>query len=281
MLYEVDGQPSFRIALYNNSVADKWKHLIESIYVGDGNDIDYYRTFFELRKKDDIRQILLNAIEKINTYLGTDYIKIPEQVDWTKQDIYNELHMKFEKLSGTHDNPTKLMSIAPMEVKESIRDLNYAVHSLEHNKPTVENLSELNIQWTKKRNVTPRIKLTNDEYNLITFEKKKHEVYLSYNELGKNYQALWEDKLPVHYGHAKNNHYIGADIIVSFENKKNIFNDSFIDWCKENKIDWNDKSHGIGLLPIGKIVDYQKRHLTKDSKLNIILERNQKNDKSI
>ena len=48
MLYEVDGQQAFRIDLYDHTVAHKWKDLIRSIYVGDGEDMDHIRTFFYL-----------------------------------------------------------------------------------------------------------------------------------------------------------------------------------------------------------------------------------------
>ena len=48
----------------------------------------------------------------------------------------------------------------------------------------------------------------------------------------------------------------------------------FIDWCKDNSIDPLKKEHGIGLLPIGKVETINIEHLTKDSKANIIVERN-------
>ena len=124
MLYEIDGKPAFRINLYDHTVAHKWKNLIESIYVGDGEDIDHMRTFFSLRTRDEIRDMLLDAVTNINTFLKTGFIKIPKQINWNDQDLYNTLHMAFEKLSGDFDNPTKLMKIAPMNIKENIRDLN-------------------------------------------------------------------------------------------------------------------------------------------------------------
>ena len=60
MLYEVDGQQAFRIDLYDHTVAHKWKDLIRSIYVGDGEDMDHIRTFFYLRTNDDIKKILVS-----------------------------------------------------------------------------------------------------------------------------------------------------------------------------------------------------------------------------
>jgi len=108
MLYEIDGKPAFRINLYDHTVAHKWKNLIESIYVGDGEDIDHMRTFFSLRTRDEIKDMLLDAVKNINTFLKTEFIKTPKQINWNDQDLYNTLHMAFEKLSGDFDNPTKL-----------------------------------------------------------------------------------------------------------------------------------------------------------------------------
>ena len=278
MLYEIDGKPAFRVALYDHTVAHKWKNLIESIYVGDGEDIDHVRSFFNLRTRDEIKVMLLHAVKNINTFLKTEFIKIPKHTNWNDQDLYNTLHMAFEKLSGDFDNPTKLMKIAPMNIKENIRDLNFCVHKLEHgsieHSSSKSTLDELPIQWTKKRTTTPRIKLTEEEHNLFQFNKTKNEVYLSYNELGKSYVDLYKDNLPIDYGATKNNHYIGADINIALTDKENIFESGFIDWCKDNNIDPGEKKHGIGLLPIGKVETINTEHLTKDSKANIIVERN-------
>ena len=274
MLYEIDGIPAFRIDLYNHSVAHKWKELISEIYVGDGEDIDHIRTFFPLRSITEIKEMLIDAVESINAFLKKEYIVLPDVIDWNDQEIFNTLHVAFEKLSGDHDNPTKLMKIAPMHIKEKIRDLNYCIHGLEHDGKQETNKTLLNIQWTKKRERTKRIKLKDAEYEHIQFNQNKNEVYLAYNELGKNYIDLWRDDLPIDYEASKNNHYIGADIIVSLEDKENIFENGFTSWCKENNVDPYNRKHGIGLLPIGKVEIIGIEHLTKDSKANIIIERN-------
>ncbi len=274
MLYEIDGIPAFRINLYNHSVAHKWKELISEIYVGDGEDIDHIRTFFPLRSMTEIKEMLMDAIESINAFLKKEYIVLPDVIDWNDQEIFNTLHNAFEKLSGEHDNPTKLMKIAPMHIKEKIRDLNYCIHGLEHDGKYETNMTLLNIQWTKKRERTKRIKLQDAEYEHIQFNQNKNEAYLSYNELGKNYIDLWKDNLPITYEASKNNHFIGADIIVSLEDKENIFENGFTSWCRDNNVDPYNKKHGIGLLPIGKVEIIGIEHLTKDSKANIIIERN-------
>ena len=272
MLYEVDGKPTFRIDLYDHTVANKWKNLIESIYIGDGEDIDHIRTFFPFRTTEEKRKILLDAIESINTFFKKDFIELPENIDWDGQEIFNDLHISFERMSGAFDNPTKLMKVAPMHIKEKIRDLNFCVHHLEHAERS-KDITTLNIQWTKKRETSQRVKLDNTEYDHIQFNQNKNEVYLAYNELGKNYIDLWKDNLPITYEASKNNHYVGPDIVISLEDKENIFEQGFIDWCKDNNTDPYKKTHGIGLMPIGKVEILGIQHLTKDSKANIILER--------
>ena len=73
MLYEIDDRPAFRIDLYDNPVSVKWKKLIESIFIGDGEDIDHIRTFFPFRNTADKRKILLDAIKSINSFLKKEH----------------------------------------------------------------------------------------------------------------------------------------------------------------------------------------------------------------
>ena len=269
MLFEIDSKPSFRIDLYDNIVAHKWKKLIQSIYVGDGNDIDHKRTFLHLRTIQEIQDMLLEAIEIINKFLKSDFIKVPKNIDWDDQSFYNNLHIAFEKLSGEHDNQTRLMKIAPVDVQESIRDLNYCIHAIENENN--RDGANLRVQWTKARKNTPRIKLQDEEYDLMQFHKVKNEVYLAYNELGKDNMDLWRDGLPADYAKTKEKHYIGADIDISFVDRERIFEDDFLEWCKTHDIDAYKKENGMGLLPIGKISSFDPpEHLTKHSKIDII-----------
>jgi hypothetical protein len=270
MLFEIDGIPSFEINLFDNSVAREWKKLINSIYVGDGEDIDHRRSFYNLRTKKEIKNDLLNAIKKINIFFKKEFIVIPKKINWNNQKIYNDLHIYFEKLSGNFDNPTKLIKIAPRDIKESIRDLNYCVHALENfNDAKKDNIK---IQWTKFRTITPRVPLKKDDYNLIKFKKLSNEVYLSYNELGKNYIDCWKDGLNINYSSLKNNHYIGADFFISLKKQKNIFHNDFIQWMRAHNLDPYEKKHGIGLIAIGTAKIININHLTKNSKVTIIKE---------
>jgi len=268
MLYEIDGSPAFRIHLYNNSVAHSWKKIIDSSYVGDGEDIDHKRTFFNLQTKGEIKKILLKAIKKINAFLKHEFIQTPHTWD---QKTYNNLHITFERLTGEYDNTTRLNKIAPPDIKECIRDINYCVHALEHNNIT-QDKNNWHIHWTKGRETTQRIPLKENEYDYCQFNLVKDEVYLSYNEVGKSYKDLWLDELPINYSALKNNHYIGPDIFIALKNKDFIFDKKFITWGKKNNINVLDKKHGLGIIPIGKVEIIQIDQLTKDSKAIIIKE---------
>ena len=269
MLFVIDDIPSFRIHFYKTSIADKWQSLVEEAYIGDGKDIDNKRSFYHLQNKTDVRNDLLKAIEQINSFLKFNFINLPKQINWNDENLYNELHVYFERLSGEFDNPTKLFKIAPSHIKESIRDLNYCVHALEHNNIDTDE-KQLKIQWTKTREQTKRIKLEENEYDHFQFAKKKNEVYLAYNELGKNYVDLWKDNLSKDYSNLKNNHYIGKDIIISLKDEDTIFEKEFIAWMNSNNIDPYNKKLGIGLAPIGKCEIIDISHLTKNSKVVII-----------
>ena len=227
---------------------------------------------FPLWTIQEVRDLLVESIKNINRFLKRQFINVPTEDTWNDQNFYNEVHIAFEKLTGEFDTPTRLFKIAPAHIKESIRDLNFCVHRLEHNKD--KGLSEhLDLQWTKTRDTTPRVKLKKNDYDLVQFTRKKNEVYLDYNELGKNFIDLWDDNLPINYSMAKNSHYVGADIKVNFIDKEEIFEKKFLDWCKTNHIDPFDNTQGLGLIAIGKIVTTHMYQLTKNSKIDIIIER--------
>jgi hypothetical protein len=275
MLFEIDNTPSFRIHLYNHSVANKWKNLVKESFVGDGSDIDHRRSFLFHKTKEDIQHDLVKAIENINKSLKRNVIELPETIDWQDEDFYNKLHYHFETLGGTFDNPSNLYLGAPKHLQESIMDLNFCVHQLE--KDSKDRHEKLEVQWTKTREKLKRIKFEEDEYQHIKFSKTKHEVYLGYNEVGKNYIDLWRDNLPVDYKELQNNHYIGLNFFVSLIDKPGIFENEFVSWMEKHKIDPYNKKLGIGLMPIGKCEMITMNHLTKDSKVNIIYEHEEKN----
>jgi hypothetical protein len=63
--------------------------------------------------------------------------------------------------------------------------------------------NDIKIQWTKGREQTKRIKLEKMNIKIVQFHKKKFEVYLDYNELGKSFIDLWKDNLPKDYSNLK------------------------------------------------------------------------------
>jgi hypothetical protein len=273
MFFSIDSNTDFEIELNNTPVANMWHSLIKESYVGDGMDFDDRRTFYSFKTKNEMQLDLLSAIEKINLFLKKKIIKIKKPINWDDQNFYNYLHICFEKLSGSYDNHSRLLHIAPIEIKESIRDLNFCVHRLETKQYNKINRikSGLRIQFSKNRN-TKRIPLKKSEEELFQFSLNKFEVYLSYNELGKTYLDLYKDNLPIDYLGLKNNLFIGKDIFISLINKKNIFDKNFIKWMKKNNKNPYNKTLGMGVLAIGtaKIKMGVFNQLTKHSKITII-----------
>ena len=120
--------------------------------------------------------------------------------------------------------------------------------------------------------------MTTTRYLIID---KKNEVYLKIEadadirrELGEYFtfevpgfkfmpqyrNRVWDGKIRL-FSYATGKIYAGLYLYIK-------------NWCKENNVDPYNRKHGIGLLPIGKVEIIGIEHLTKDSKANIIIERN-------
>jgi|TARA_Y100000310_G_C20573342_1_gene759182 hypothetical protein len=269
-------EPSSKIHinLYDNYTATTYKDLLEQTINEVGICIDNQRCFEPYSSKSQLQEKLLNAIDTINNFCKTEYIELPKQIDWNNKEFYNMLHVYFEKLNGTWIKPTNLMLVGPEKIKNAVRDLNYIVHELESYSYSSNHKDTMTwpfkLQWSKGK--TTRRKFTQDQYNEREFEYKKNKVYLGYNEVGKEFIELALDNLDINYPNAKNNHYIGLDIIFAKQDCK-LFETSFLQWCKKNNFDPYKKSNGIGLAPIGTY--YSSGNMlsfSPDSKItNIIL----------
>jgi hypothetical protein len=260
----VDGKPSISIELFDHSVANKF--LDELKWHLDNSSVDNNEAFYNYADEATVQSDLLDAITKINTFLKTDFIKIPNQIDWNNHDIYNYFHLCFEQLNGKWDQPTTLLLIAPQEIKKAIRMINFAVHRLERRPYNIER--EFYLSWNK--DAYRRQQLTDDEHKYFTNIIKPGVVYLNYVEVGKNLFDLYQDDLDPTYGGYENLHYVGAEIRVNFNSVENdMFTPGFREWAKQHNIDLSDKQLGIGKLPIGTFTGSDQL-FTKDSKITNI-----------
>ena len=260
----VDGKPSISIELFDHSVAKKF--LSELKWHIDNSSVDNKEAFYTYADEATIKSDLLDAIQKINSFLRTDFIKVPVEIDWENHDIYNYFHLCFEQLNGKWNQPTRLLAIAPDEIKKAIRMVNFAVHRLER-RPYVPERS-FYLSWDKSN--YRRQLLTKQEHEYFTNIIKPDTVYLNYVEVGKNLLDLFLDDLEPAYNGYENLHYVGAEAKLIFDNtEKDMFTPEFRNWAKHYGIDIEDKQLGIGKLPIGTFTG-SDNIFTKDSKVTNI-----------
>ena len=230
-----------QIFLFDNPIAIKYYSLLKILVNKNGLDFDHLRCFYSYKTTNEIKNDLNNAITFINNFFQKELL--PTKQELTQKD-FNEIHKVFETLNQSYDDETNLKTIATTDLAESIRDINFCVHQLEHGRIK----KQVQIQWNKE--TTQRVALDDEDYLHATDEWKIDHVYLGYNEVGKNILDLYHDNLPIDYPGLKNNHFVGPDIFFS-ESNKPLFDDDFLKWCDSHNIDAFDPKNGILNYPIG------------------------------
>jgi hypothetical protein len=262
---EVDNQNVINIELFDNSVSLKFLEQLK--WHISNSSINNLEAFYGYADEKSVKSDLMGAIKQINSFLKREYIKLPSNANWDNHNIYNELHQYFEKLNSSWSNPSKLLYIAPEVIKQAIRTINFSVHRLEHRPYDIERT--LYLSWDK--NHYQRELLTNDEHMMFTNLIEPGIVYLNYVEVGKNLLDLYYDGLDPSYEAYENLHYVGAEVIINFDGRKNdLFTAGFRKWADKHNIDINDKTLGIGKIPIGRFSGSDKL-FTKDSKITKII----------
>lgn len=235
-----------KIFLFDNSIAKKYKTLVQDLIKNNGLDFDNRRSFYTYKSIFEIEKDLDNAIQFINNFFKTKLL--PD--DKSDPNFFNILHEKFEILNNGYNEQTVLKMIWTHDLREKIRDLNFCVHQLEHG---IEKMNQVNIQWNKE--TTKRVPLDNNDYTHATDVYKSNYVYLGYNEVGKSILDIYHDNLPIDYPGMKNNHFIGPDIVFCNEDR-DLFDNNFTQWCRNNKINPYDKQSGLLNYPIGMFETY-------------------------
>lgn len=245
---EVDHCHTVTVDLYHNDFVSRWKKLFEQTVASCA--INQLESFSCSLLEPQSQERLIVAITTINRFLKRKFIDLPSQIDWDDQHWYNYLHSKFEQLNGTFDRPTKLLMLAPTEVKDAIRALNFYVHRLER-RPYAE-YNTWYISFDKSSYT--RLPLEHSDYDLFCFQVQPGQAYIHYAELGKTMIDLYHDGLPVDYSGLKNLHYYSAEISVHVGTDTiSLFDDGFRQWANDNLIDINDRKLGLGAIPIGDV----------------------------
>jgi len=231
---------TFDITLNDNSFVRKWAE--EFSWCLSNCEFNQQESFAGLLTLDEAKQILNNACVTINKYLK-GFIVIQENLS---QEYFNYLHSKFEQLSGQFGKPTKLFVAANAELKAAIRDLNFYLHRLEHERATV---NEFYISFNK--NQYRRFPLEEADYEYFELDTPPGTLYLHYVELGKEYFDLFQDGLDIDYPGFSNLHYYSGEASLTFDALNFSKNMGYIEWLKQHNIDPYNKRSGHGRIPLG------------------------------
>jgi hypothetical protein len=176
-----------------------------------------------------------------------NFIDIQEDV--TSQEYLNYLHLKFEQLSGEFGKPTRLFAIAPKQLKDAVRDLNFFVHKLEN-----KNLNRTQFFIDFNKDQYRRLPLELADYEFFEFKQPPGTLFLNYAELGKDFLDLYKDNLSIDYTGYKNLHYYSGEAVLMFD-KYDPYGDinGYLDWLISHGIDPYDKRLGHGKIPLGHV----------------------------
>ena len=261
---------SFDIQLIDNSFTNKW--IDELSWCLENCEFDYNEILVYFLSIDDRKNKLIESINNINSFFQKsfkrNFINLPDNIDWSDQDFYNDLHMSFEKLSGTYDNPTKIFLLSSENIKQSIRNLNFYIHSLEG---VLKNITDDNNEFKISFDKTTyrRHYLDEKDYELFSFEYEKGGLYLSYCELGKTLYEVWLENLPLNYNGLKNLHYYSGECFLYFADSVSM-DKNFIELIQTLNDD--NKTKGLGFIKLGQISDVEtvKNLLQKHQHLHSI-----------
>ena len=260
----VNAEDRLHIQLHDSKFVNRWSN--EFRWCLDNCEFDRNENFACFQSLEERKQVLLDSVAVINRFLRksykADFFELSDRID---QDWFNYLHEKFEQLSGTYENPSKLMSIAPKEVRQSIRNLNFFIHLTESYEENID--SPLYISFDKDR--YRRIPLEDDDYKLFQFERKRGCLYLNYCELGKPTNDVFKDGLSLDYPALKDLHYFSGDCQLHLSDDLHPGTD-FVDWLITNDL---GNKRGIGSIELGKLeedVGWARKILKKHRHLHSI-----------
>jgi hypothetical protein len=142
-----------------------------------------------------------------------------------------------------------LFSIAPADIQQAIRALNFLVHRLEIR-------PYLDPHWyiSFDKNCYQRLSLEPKDYEHFQNHIPSGQAFIHYAELGKTMIDLYKDGLAPNYAGLKNLHYYSAEISVNLGSDDiELFTQGFRDWAHANSVDITDPRLGIGIIPIGMV----------------------------
>ena len=244
---EVDHCHNVAVDLYSTDFVSRWIQLFEQTV--STCEINQEETFSCNFTSEQRQQQVLVAIDTINQFLKRDFVQIPTVLDWKDQSWYNYLHEKFEQLSGTYGQPSRLFAIAPPTVRQAVRRLNLYVHQLEASQ------SEHDLWYISfDKECYQRYPLERNDYQYFCNVIEPGQAFISYAELGKNAIDLYNDGLSLDYPGFRNSHFYSAEISCYLGSQPiSLFTPNFCEWAKQNGIDTSDPYQGLGVISVGSV----------------------------
>ncbi len=240
-----NGEASFTITLNNNAFVQKWIQELRWCLVN--CNFEQQEAFAGLMSLEQSAEILMQSCVTINQYLK-NFIDIKENLLDQDQEYFNYLHLKFEQLSGKFGKPTRLFTVANIELKTAIRNLNFFIHRIEKKKQIVP---VVYISFNKDQ--YRRHPLADEDYTHFEFSMPAGTLFVHYVELGKEFIDLYEDNLPLDYQNVQNLHYYSGEASICFKDYDCFEDLGYINWLKSHNIDPYNKKLGHGKLILGKI----------------------------
>lgn len=240
-------EASFDITLNDSSFTDKW--VEELRWCLSNSKVDQDESFVQQLTLEQSAEVLLQACQTINKYLK-NFIEIRANILNQPQEYFNYLHVKFETLTGSWGNCTRLMSIAPHELKDAIRKLNLFVHRIESG---LTSSIRVDIKFDKDK--FRRQPFDKADYDCFKFSFPAGTLYLHYAEVGKEFVDLYQDNLPIDYAAFTNQHHYSGEASLSLIEYDAFKDPGYLKWLQDNGIDPYNKLLGHGKIPLGAVDD--------------------------
>ena len=242
-------EASFSITLNNNSFTRKWVEELKWCITNSA--FNQLETFCQQLTLHESCELLVKSCETINKYLG-NYIEVRSDIVNQPQEYFNYLHGKFEEMSGSWGERTRLFQLAPQDLKDSIRNLNLFVQRVEGKQETA---AGFDIKFDKDH--FRRQPFAQEDYEHFEFNLPKGTLYLHYAEIGKEFIDLYEDNLPIDYTAFTNQHHYSGEASFLFYDYDMFEDANYLKWLQDNGIDPYNKLLGHGRLPIGHVDDLE------------------------
>jgi len=233
------------VDLLDNDFVKRWSLLLsQEIQRGSLLQED---TFSSVIPEFQARQRLEQAIVTVNKFLRHEIIAIPTSSDYDDPEFYNQLHEQFEKLAGPDwDRPTRLMLIAPKEVKLAVRHINRYCHRLERRPYQVQPFLRVEFDTHRRELLQP------SDFELFKPVGEDYTVILDYSTLGKSLYECYQDGLTPDYPGMKEQQHYCANFVLKFgKESDHETKQGFYEWLNRHNI----INATIGHIHLGNIAD--------------------------